>query len=106
MLKGLGDLGNLMKLQKEFKNTQKRIAQTTMEGESPDGMVKITMNGEYKLLDVKIDGGIHPETDGQKLEMMILAAVNNGVKKIKDFSASENGEIDRRTQYSRYGEFL
>ena len=32
MLKGLGDLGNLMKLQKEFKSAQKKITGTTREG--------------------------------------------------------------------------
>ena len=35
MLKGLGDLGNLMKLQKEFKNIQKKITGATREGRAP-----------------------------------------------------------------------
>ena len=35
MLKGLGDIGNMMKLQKEFKNIQKKIMGATREGQAP-----------------------------------------------------------------------
>ena len=37
MLKGLGDLGQIVKIQKEFKNVQKKIQTAVREVESPGG---------------------------------------------------------------------
>ena len=37
MLKGLGDIGNVMRMQKEMKNIQKAIKKAKINGESSDG---------------------------------------------------------------------
>ncbi len=89
MLKGLGDIGNLMKLQKEMKGVQKKLKKTKLEGESSDGSVKAVVNGEYSLLDLTIDPELLSNADGKQIEKMILTAVNDAVEKIKDYSAQE-----------------
>lgn len=89
MLKGLGEVGNLMKMQKEMKNTQKRIKKTKLEGESSDGAVKATVNGEFNLVDISIDDELVKSGDKKKIEKMVFSAVNDAVDKIRDFSAEE-----------------
>ncbi|HON80367.1 MAG TPA: YbaB/EbfC family nucleoid-associated protein [Spirochaetota bacterium] len=89
MLKGLGDLGNVMKLQKEFKNIQKRLKKTVTEGENADGTVKVRMNGEYKLIGIDIDQGLIDSGDKKKIEKSIITAAEIAGEKIKEEAAQE-----------------
>jgi nucleoid-associated protein EbfC len=89
MLKGLGDLGNLMKLQKEFKSIQKKIMGATREGQSSNGMVKAVVNGEYKVITLSIDPEYLKSASPRDLEKTVLAAVNNAVDEVKSYSAAE-----------------
>ena len=89
MLKGLGDIGNLMKMQKEMKSIQKRLKKMNVEGESPDGSIKAIVNGEYSLVDISIDEKLVESADKNKIQKMVLSAVNDAVDKVKQQSASE-----------------
>ena len=89
MLKGLGDIGQLMKMQKEMKNIQKTIQKTKINGESSDGSVKATVNGEFTLLDISIDEALVKAGDVKKVEKMVYSAVNDAVNKARDFAAGE-----------------
>jgi DNA-binding YbaB/EbfC family protein len=93
MLKGLGELGNLMKMQKEMKNVQKKIQKTKIEGQSSDGSVKAVVNGEFTLLDISIDENLVRSGDVKKVEKMVYSAVNDAVNKARDFSAEEMKKI-------------
>ncbi len=89
MLKGLGDIGNLMKLQKEFKSIQKKIMGASREGQSPNGKVKAVVNGEYRVLNLSIDPEYMKEASPRDLEKSVLAAVNHAVDEVKSYSAAE-----------------
>lgn len=89
MLKGLGDLGNIMKLQREFKNIQKRLKKAEAAGETADGKVKVVVNGEYKFVDVTIDQSLVSEGDKKKIEKAVVFAANLAVEKIKEYSTQE-----------------
>jgi len=93
MLKGLGDLGKIMKMQKEMKAIQKRLKQMQLEGESPGGEVKAVVNGEYELVDLKIEPDFLQNHEHRKIEKMVLAAVNKAVENIKDKSATEMSSL-------------
>jgi nucleoid-associated protein EbfC len=93
MLKGLGDLGQIMKLQKEFKNIQKKLQRSESQGESKDGSVKVMVNGEYCLTGLQIDESLLKSADKKKIESMIISAVNNAVEKVKEYAASEMGRL-------------
>lgn len=88
MLKGLGDLGNLMKMQKEMKALQKKIASATVEAQSQDGTVTAVMNGEFRLVDLRIAEGA-PVQDRKKLEKMILTTVGDAHTRAREFSENE-----------------
>jgi DNA-binding YbaB/EbfC family protein len=89
MLKGLGDIGNMMKLQKEFKNIQKKITDAVVAGASPNDKIRVEMTGDYKVREITIDPAYLKSADQRDLEKMIRAAFNNAVDTVKNFSAEE-----------------
>ena len=93
MLKGLGDMGNLMKLQKEMKGIQKKLKKSRMEGSSSDGAVKATVNGEFSLLDIAIDSALVEAGDAKAIEKMVVSAVNDAVENMKQHSAAEMAKL-------------
>ena len=89
MLKGLGDIGNLMKMQKEMKNIQKKIQKARIDGASPDGSVKAVVNGEFSLLELAIDDALVKSGDTKKVEKMVFSAVNAAIINARNYSAEE-----------------
>lgn len=106
MLKGLGDIGQIMKLQKEMKNVQKKITSARLEGESPDGNVRATVTGEYRLVDLQIQESLLNRPDAGEIKKSIMSAVNDAVAKIKDYSASEMGKLTGGMNIPGLGNFL
>ncbi len=105
MLKGLGDVGQILKMQRELKNTQKRIAKAKIEGESKDGTVKAVMSGEYKLLELTLGESLLNEKK-ETIEKACLQAINNTVENVKDFSAKEMKSITGGMNIPGLGDFL
>ena len=93
MLKGLGDIGQLMKLQREFKNTQKKIAKMQAEGFSSGNEVKSVVNGEYKLIDITFDEEFINSKDSASIRKKVLESVNDAVERVKSESAAEMGKL-------------
>jgi DNA-binding YbaB/EbfC family protein len=93
MLKGLGDIAQLMKMQKEMKNVQKKIQKTRIDGISSDGTVKAVVNGEFTLIDIAIDDSLIKSGDVKKVEKMVFSAVNDAVDKARKFAAEEMKKI-------------
>ena len=93
MLKGLGDIGNIMKLQREFKNVQKKLKKTECEGDALNGAVKALVNGDYKLVDLRIDESLIGEGDAKKIEKAVISAVNSAVDRSKEIAAQEMSKL-------------
>ncbi len=73
---GIGDLlKKAQKMQEEMKQSQERLAQEEVVGESGGGMVKITMNGRHELKRVEIAPSLLGD-DKEMLEDLIVAAAN------------------------------
>jgi nucleoid-associated protein EbfC len=106
MLKGLGELGNLMKLQKDFKSAQKKITNATREGTGAGGAVKAVMNGEYRLVSLAIEPEYLKGASPRDLEKAVAAAVNGAVEEIKTFSVSEMGKLTGGLNIPGLGDFL
>jgi DNA-binding YbaB/EbfC family protein len=80
-----GDLGNLMRqaqqMQETMKKAQAELAQLEVTGESGAGMVKVTLNGHHEAKKVTIEPKLLSE-DKDMLEDLLVAAVNDAVRKI------------------------
>lgn len=80
-----GGLGNLMRqaqqMQETMKKAQAELAALEVTGESGAGMVKVTLNGHHEAKKVTIEPKLLTE-DKDMLEDLLVAAVNDAVRKI------------------------
>ena len=71
------------KMQKKMSAVQETLEDLVVEGVAADGMVKVKMDGNQKLLDINIDPAAQRE-ELDLLEDLILIAVNQAVIKSQD----------------------
>ena len=70
-------------MQRKMSAVQERLEDLVVEGVAADGMVKVKMDGNQKLLDINIDPAAQRE-ELDLLEDLILIAVNQAVIKSQD----------------------
>jgi len=68
---------------------QKQLAAIVVEVDSGHGAVKISLNGAQKILSVKIDPKAMDPNKPEKLESLVLQAVNDGITKAQKTAAKE-----------------
>ena len=92
--------GNMGKYGRQFQDMQKQIEklqadlkERIVEGTSGGGMVKAKVNGQQEIVDVKIEKEVINPDDKGMLEDLILAAVNEAVKKSKKLQETEMAKI-------------
>ncbi|MBN1500708.1 MAG: YbaB/EbfC family nucleoid-associated protein [Spirochaetes bacterium] len=93
MLKGLGDIGNLMKLQKDLKSMQKKLKSMQSSAKSQDEMVTATVNGEFEVLNISIDENKFKNASYSDVEKACKQAVNNAVSENKRIAAEKMKEM-------------
>jgi len=90
-------LGNLLKqaqdMQARMAKIQEELANKTVEGSAGGGMVQVTVNGQFNVTAVKIEASVINAEEKDMLEDLVLAAVNDGVRKARDLVSSEMSKI-------------
>ncbi|MDO4198053.1 MAG: YbaB/EbfC family nucleoid-associated protein [Erysipelotrichaceae bacterium] len=80
------DINSLMKqaqaMQKQLEETTRKLNAMQFEGSASNGMVKVVVNGEYRVVSVNIDEEIINKEDKEMLEEMIMIAFNDASQKI------------------------
>jgi DNA-binding protein YbaB len=74
-------------------------------GESTDGTVRATVNGEYRLVDIQIDQAVLASADKRAIEKKIIFAVNDAVDKTKEYAAEEMAKLTGGLKYPRPEQF-
>ena len=81
-MKGFGGLQNMMKQANQMQNRVKKLkeefAQKEFEGSSGGGVVRVKVNGDHLIQEIKIQKEALEEAD--MLEDLILVAVNDAIK--------------------------
>jgi DNA-binding YbaB/EbfC family protein len=94
---GIGGMGNLLKqaqeMQSRMAKIQEELGQKTVEGSAGGGMVQVTVNGQFNLVAVKIEASVINASEKDMLEDLILAAVNDGMRKARDLVSTEMGKL-------------
>ena len=94
-MKGIPNMGNLMKQAQQFQTKmaklQEELGERTIEASAGGGMVKVLFNGQQEPLDVQIDPAVMEE-DREFLQEMVLAAVRQGLNKSKEMAEEERGK--------------
>jgi DNA-binding YbaB/EbfC family protein len=71
---------------------QADLKEMVVEGAAGGGMVRAHVNGQREILSVKIDPEVIQADDAEMLEDMIVAAVNQGLKKASEMAQKEMGK--------------
>ena len=79
------DINSLMKqaqaMQKQLEETTKRLNAMQFEGVASNGLVKVVVTGEHKVVSVTIDPEIVNKEDTDMLQDLIMIAMNDAISK-------------------------
>jgi DNA-binding YbaB/EbfC family protein len=96
-MKGIPNMGNLMKQAQQFQNRmaklQQELEKKTIEATSGGGMVTVVVNGQQELISIKIDPEVVDPEDIDMLQDLVLAAVNDGMARAKKMVNDEMGKL-------------
>lgn len=97
MAKGLGDMGNLFKqaqeVQAKLAQIQEDLARKTVEASAGGGMVRVMVNGQFVLSSIKVDPSVVNPQEREMLEDLILAAVNEGLRRAREMVSEEMSKV-------------
>jgi len=88
---------NVQQLMKQAQQMQEKL-QKQMEAMVVDataggGMVSVKMNGQKQLLSIQIDPEVFTGGDKDMLQDLIVAAVNEGIRKIDEAMSTQLGSM-------------
>lgn len=84
---------NVQKMQEQAKRIQEELAHKTVTASSGGGMVDVTVNGRQEVVEIKIDPVCVDSRDIPMLEDLVLAAVNQGMRKSRELMAEEMKQL-------------
>lgn len=91
------NFGNIMKqakkIQEKMAEMQAELETKTVEASAGGGMVSVVVNGKFEILSLKIDKEVVNPDDVDMLQDLIVAAVNEGVRKAQEMTAAEMSKI-------------
>ncbi|MFZ3115455.1 MAG: YbaB/EbfC family nucleoid-associated protein [Syntrophales bacterium] len=91
------NIGEMMKqarkLQDRMAGLQKELETRTVETTAGGGMVAVVVNGKFELQSLKIERDVVNPDDVDMLQDLILAAVNEGIRKSQEMASSEMAKL-------------
>lgn len=91
------NFGNIMKqakkMQERMVELQEELATKSVEATAGGGMVAVSVNGKFEVLSLKIEKEVVNPDDVEMLQDLIVAAVNEGIRKAQEMAAFEMGKI-------------
>jgi len=64
-----------------------------VEASSGGGMVTVVVNGKYEIVSLKVEKEVVNSDDVEMLQDLITAAVNEGMRKVQEMTASEMSKV-------------
>lgn len=91
------NFGKLMKqaqqMQEKMMRVQEELASRTVEATAGGGMVTAVVNGKNELVSLKIEKEVVDPDDIEMLQDLVVAAVNEGVRKAHEMAAEEMSKV-------------
>jgi DNA-binding YbaB/EbfC family protein len=88
---------NLQQMMKQAQQMQeklqKQMESTIVDATAGGGMVSVKMNGQKQLLSIQIDPEVFTSGDKDMLQDLIVAAVNEGIRKVDETMQSQLGSL-------------
>ncbi|MDR6120807.1 YbaB/EbfC family nucleoid-associated protein [Bacillus sp. 1P10SD] len=96
---GMGNMQNMMKqmqkMQKKMAEAQEELGQEKIEGTAGGGMVKVVVTGHKEVVDVQIKPEAVDPDDVEMLQDLVLAAVNDALKKAEELTNNTMGQFTK-----------
>jgi DNA-binding YbaB/EbfC family protein len=91
------NIGSLMKqaqkMQAQIAKVQEELAGKTIEASSGGGMVSVVVNGKQEVVSIKIEPEVIDSNDKEMLQDLVVAAVNEALRKSQEMVSEEMGKI-------------
>ena len=88
---------NIMKQAKQMAEKMERmkaeLAQKTVEATAGGGMITVTVSGAQEVIGIKMEKEVVSSDDVEMLQDLIIAAVNEGLRKSKEMVAEEMSKL-------------
>lgn len=88
-----GMMKKVKKMQEDMQRMQEELKSKTTEVSAGGGAIRLVMNGEKQIQELKIDPSVLEAGDAEMLEDLVTAAVNEAVRKIEDATAQEVNKL-------------
>ena len=82
------------KMQADIEKSQSELALKTFEASAGGGAVSVKVNGEKKLLDLKLQKDIVDTDDVEMLQDLIITCMNQAFKQVDDAQAASMGKYN------------
>lgn len=86
-------LRQAQELQAKLAKAQQELAEMTTEVSSGGGAIKIVVDGQQRIRSVSISPEVINAEDGEMLEDLVMAAVNEAIQKSQELAASHLSSI-------------
>lgn len=94
---GAGNMNQMLKqakkMQEQMLKMQEEMEEKVYEASSGGGMVSVKINGKKELMGITINPEVLDPDDVEMLEDLIIAAVNEGMRKADESSQSEMSKL-------------
>jgi DNA-binding YbaB/EbfC family protein len=88
---------NMQQLMRQAKQMQeqmqKQMEATVVDASAGGGMVSVKMNGSKQVISIQIDPEVFTGGDKEMLQDLIVAAVNEAVRKVDESLQSQMGSL-------------
>ena len=74
-------------MQSKLAHAQKELKRMQVETEAGKGAVKVVMNGEQRIVSLKIDPTLIDLSSSKQLEILLLKALNDAQEKVQKMAA-------------------
>jgi DNA-binding YbaB/EbfC family protein len=94
MTKGFGNiLKQAQQMHAKISQLQEEMAGRTVEASSGGGMVNVIMNGKQEVVSIRIDPEVANGEDIEMLQDLIVAAVNEAIRKSQEMMTEEMKKV-------------
>ena len=85
----LSNIRQAMELKKKYDQLQKELDKIVVEADAGHDAVKVSMNGQQKVLSIKISPEAIDPAKPQRLEELVVKAVNDALEKSQKAAAKQ-----------------
>ncbi len=81
------------KIQAQIAKVQEELAQKTIEASAGGGMIIVVVNGKQEIVSIKIEPEVIDAKDIEMLQDLVIAAVNEALRKSQEMVSEEMRKI-------------